>query len=355
MCLHIDGERAQAFAGQVISMYNQAMLGLMTSIGHKSGLFDTMATLPAASSDEIARAEGLQERYVREWLAAMVTGKIIDYDGVAHTYALPDEHAAVLTRAAGTDNLAAMYQFIACFGAVEQQVADCVRAGGGVPYSAYETFQRVMAEQSALVHDAQLIDAILPLVDGLPQRLSAGLDLLDIGCGQGHAVNLIARAYPRTRARGYDLSEVAIGVAEAEAQALGLSNASFRVCDVARIEDEAAFDVITAFDAIHDQVDPVGALRAVYRALRHDGVFLCVDIAASSSLADNLHHPLAPALYTTSTMHCMTVSLAHGGKGLGTMWGEELARQMLAEAGFSDIRVERVDGDIVNNYYIARK
>jgi ubiquinone/menaquinone biosynthesis C-methylase UbiE len=112
---------------------------------------------------------------------------------------------------------------------------------------------------------------------------------------------------------------------------------------------------VTVFDAIHDQAQPARVLRGIYEMTKPGGVFLCVDVAASSNLEDNIEHPLGPFLYTVSTMHCMTVSLALDGEGLGTAWGEQKARQMLADAGFGDVDVKNVEGDIINNYYIARK
>ena len=108
-------------------------------------------------------------------------------------------------------------------------------------------------------------------------------------------------------------------------------------------------------DGIHDLAHPATVLRNIARALRPGGTFLMVDVAASSNLHENIGHPLAPALYALSTMHCMTVSLAQGGTGLGSMWGEQRARQMLAEAGFSAVEVTRIEGDILNNYYIATR
>ena len=121
---------------------------------------------------------------MREWLGAMVTGGVVDYDPAAGTYALPAEHAAWLTRAAGTDNLAVQAQFIPLLAQVEQPLIDCFRNGGGVPYAAYPRFQQLMAEDSGAIHDAALIDTILPLVPGLPARLAAGIDVADVGCGQ---------------------------------------------------------------------------------------------------------------------------------------------------------------------------
>ncbi|HLB26693.1 MAG TPA: class I SAM-dependent methyltransferase, partial [Dehalococcoidia bacterium] len=131
--------------------------------------------------------------------------------------------------------------------------------------------------------------------------------------------------------------------------------ARFEAKDAATLDEPGRYDLITAFDAIHDQAQPTRVLRAIAEALRPDGVFLMVDIAASSNLHENIDHPLGPALYAVSTMHCMTVSLALNGEGLGTMWGEQLARQKLAEAGFTRVDVKQVPGDFINNYYIAKK
>lgn len=350
----LDRPRAEAFAGQLLGVLNHSMLGLMISIGHRTGLFDAMAGLAPSSSAEIARAAGLDERYVREWLAAMVTGRLVEYDGKRAVYQLPAEHAASLTRAAGKDNLAMLAQYLSVFGAVEDPVVDCFARGGGVPYSAFTRFQRLQAEESAMHLDAHLLSGILPLVAGLESRLAAGIAVLDIGCGAGHALNLMAQAFPRSRFTGIDLSEEGLAMARAEAARLRLDNIAFELVDAARLDRPASHDLVAAFDSIHDQVAPAVVLGNARRALRPGGSFLCMDIAASSHLADNLDHPLAPALYAISAMHCMTVSLAGGGAGLGAMWGEERAREMILASGFVELEVRRVDGDLLHNYYIAR-
>jgi len=349
-----DGGRAE-FAGRMLHMQNEASVALMVSVGHRTGLFDVMATMPAATSAEIASRASLDERYVREWLAVMTTGRIVEYDGVAEAYSLPAAHAASLTRAAGMDNLAAGMQYIGLLALVEDQVMDCFRHGGGVPYSAFPRFQAVMAEDSGAVRDATLIDVTLPLVPGLTARLRQGIEVADVGCGSGHAVNLMAAAFPRSRFTGFDFSDTGIAAARQEAQRKGLANARFEKRDAARLGEAGRFDFITTFDAVHDQARPDLVLAAIAAALRPDGVYLCVDTAAASKLADNLDHPLGPFLYTVSCMHCMTVSLADGGMGLGTMWGEQTARTMLAEAGFTSVKTVHLDGDITNIHIIASK
>lgn len=339
----------------MLDMLNGACLAMMTSVGHRTGLFNQMATMEPATSEHIAQAGGLNERYVREWLAAMASGGIIEYDPAGRSFRLPPEHAASLTEAAGPNNMATMTQFFSLFGRTEDDLVDCFRKGGGVPYSRFATFQQLMAEESAQIFDATLVQTTVPLIPGMMQRLKNGIDALDVGSGKGHAINLMARTYPKSRFTGYDFSDEGVAAGTAEAQALGLSNARFVKKDVATIEEPASYDLITAFDAIHDQAHPRRVLEAISRALRPGGVFLMVDIAASSHLHENLEHPLAPMMYSISTMHCMPVSLALDGEGLGTMWGEQLARQLLKEAGFTRIDIRNVEGDIMNAYYICTK
>jgi 2-polyprenyl-3-methyl-5-hydroxy-6-metoxy-1,4-benzoquinol methylase len=317
-----------------------------------------MAGLPPATSAQIAEAAGLNERYVREWLGGMTTGHVVDYDPETATYRLPAHRAGVLTRAAGSDNLAVVTQFLPLLGEVEQKIIRCFREGGGLSYSEFPRFHALMAEESGAVYDDSLIDVVLPLVDGLVERLAAGVDVSDFGCGSGHAINLMAQAFPASRFTGIDFSEEAIATGVQEAARLGLTNATFESHNLAQLDTvskKEAYDVITVFDAIHDQAQPARVLENIYRALRPGGVLLMADIKASSRLEDNVGVPMSTYLYTTSLMHCMTVSLALDGAGLGAAWGTQLATSMLADAGFDDVRVTQVDSDPINNYYIARK
>jgi SAM-dependent methyltransferase len=154
---------------------------------------------------------------------------------------------------------------------------------------------------------------------------------------------------------GFDVSAEGVAAGTAEAKEKGLANARFELRDVATLSGPPAFDLVTTFDAVHDQADPATVLRGIHDMLRPGGTYLCVDVLASSQVHQNLDHPLGTFLYTVSCMHCMTVSLALDGKGLGAAWGEELALEMLGDAGFTDIEVHTVEGDILNNYYVAKR
>jgi SAM-dependent methyltransferase len=350
MCLTCDSLSVQSpeeFAGTLLQHLNGAAVALMLSVGHRTRLFDILAALPAATSPELAEAAGLNERYVREWLGAMTTARIVHHENGRFT--LPRQHAAFLTRAASPNNIAATAQFVPVLGAVEDRIVECFYKGGGVPYQAYGRFHQVMAEESAQTVVAALHEGILPLAPGDRERLEHGIYVLDIGCGSGRALRALAKSFPHSRFKGYDFSVEAIGVARSEP----LPNLRFEAWDAARINDVEEFDLITAFDAIHDQAHPDKVLANIRRALKPGGLFLMQDIRASSHLDNNMDHPLGTFLYTISCMHCMTVSLAQGGMGLGTVWGEEKALEMLQTAGFQTVSVHRLEHDIQNNYYLC--
>lgn len=343
----------ESFEDQMLDIMNKSALALMISVGHRTKLFDTMSKLPASTSTDIARNSNLNERYVREWLGALVTAKIIDYDPQSSLYSLSKEKANFLTRN-GSFNMATTAQFIPVLAQVEDEIIHCFENGGGVPYEKYHRFHDVMAEESSQTVLAELIDGILPIVPEIIEKLQQGIRVLDVGCGSGRAINLMAKTFPSSQFVGYDFSKEGIANAEREKEDLGITNSSFEQQDVANFDHEDHFDLITAFDAIHDQANPEKVLENIKRSLKPGGVFLMQDIAGSSKLENNLDHPLAPFLYTVSCLHCMTVSLALEGRGLGAMWGKEKAIEMLKEAGFSNIEVKQLPHDPINYFYVAR-
>jgi 2-polyprenyl-3-methyl-5-hydroxy-6-metoxy-1,4-benzoquinol methylase len=351
---NFNQQKAEAFSEGLVDVLNKSAIALALSIGHRCGIFNAMAGLPASTSQQIADAAGLNERYVREWLGTMVTGRVVNYFPETRTYQLPAEHAAFLT-SEGEFNMASSMQFVPLLGSVEDKLVACFRNGGGVPYSEFPRFHEVMAEESSQTVVAALEPHILPLVPGLTSKLEAGIDVLDVGCGSGRAMIALAERFPNSSFAGYDFSEEGIARARAEAGSKGLKNVRFDVRDAANIGETATYDLITSFDAIHDQADPAGMLASIEQALRPHGVYLIQDITGSSHLEKNYDLPVAPFLYTISYMHCMTVSLAYGGAGLGAMWGEEKAVEMLNAAGFGNVKIKHLEHDFMNTYYVATK
>jgi 2-polyprenyl-3-methyl-5-hydroxy-6-metoxy-1,4-benzoquinol methylase len=317
-----------------------------------------MRELPPSTADELARKAGLHERYVREWLGALVTSGIVEIDAETGRYRLPGEHAAFLTRAAAADNMAVFTQYVALLGSVEDEIVECFRKGGGVPYERFPRFHAVMAEDSGQSVLSSLESHVLPLVPDLADRLRSGIRALDVGCGCGRIMTRLAELFPKSAFDGVDLSEEAIEQGRSTAEQRGLTNLRFARRDVSDFDksaEENSYDFITTFDAVHDQARPLNVLRGIHRALRPDGVYLMQDIKGSSRVEKNVDHPIGTFLYTVSCMHCMTVSLAQGGEGLGAMWGEEKTREYLGRAGFRSVEKHELSHDIQNNWYVVRK
>ncbi len=340
-----------------VTALNSGALMLMISIGHRTGLFDTMSELDWTDSDKLAQQAELNERYVREWLGAMATGGVVEVNESGH-YKLPKEHAQLLTRKSNLDNLAVMAQYISVLGSVEDDIVECFYNGGGVPYEKYTRFHEVMAEDSGMTVLDALEDYILPLIPGLTEKLQTGISVLDVGCGRGKAILKMAGLFPKSTFKGLDLSEDAIGWARKEAKKRGLENVEFEIRDASDFDQTAepeTYDFVTTFDAVHDQARPQAVLKGINRTLKPGGTYLMQDIYSTGHVHKNMDHPLGPALYTVSCMHCMSVSLAQDGEGLGAMWGREKARELLSKAGFKDIQIHRLDHDIQNDYYVMHK
>ncbi len=353
------------FSNRLQEILNHGALNLALAIGYKNRIFDTLEELNTpVTIVALAAASGLNVRYLKEWLGIMVTGRIIDLscksDG-EETYFLPPERAAFLTRKAGSNNLGVYTQEIPLLTTCAlEAVNKGFTTGGGVPFSHYPYFQQFMAELSTAKHKKLLTTRFLPSVDNgkLAARLADGLQVCDLGCGQGVAVNLMAKAFPNSTFTGIDNHPEAIESARRDAQKRGLSNVVYKVMDAAAIEGKKEwgqrFDYICAFDSIHDQTRPLEALRGIRYMLAPGGLFSMIDIKAGSFQADNIDHPMGPFLYTVSLMHCMPVGLNDNGTGLGMMWGRQQAEDLLREAGFENIEPTEMDYDPFNLHYLCR-
>ncbi len=350
-----DQERAESFMTRIGQILDAGAVANMLSIGHQTGLLDVIAELPRTTSDDIAEKAGLSERYVREWLAVMVTGRIVHYDPAGRTYHLPDEHAACLTHAGALGNMAVYAQHLALMGKVEDQVLACFRTGSGLSYGDYPCFHEVMAEDSSQTVTAKLFETILPLAEGLIERLEAGIDVMDAGCARGHALIAMAERFPQSRFVGYDLCADAIDFANAAATAAGLRNIRFEARDLTGYDENERFDFVTSFDAVHDQKDPQALIEGLYGSLKPGGIYLMQDIGGSAKLENNVDFPMASLLYAVSCVHCTPVSLGQGGTGLGTMWGWETAEAMLRSAGFASVERHVLPHDPMNVWFVATR
>lgn len=340
-------EQVKQFGQKLLGIYTGGILTQMIDIGYRTGLFEASSQGPA-TSEELSDRAGLHERYVREWLGAMTTSGIYQYDADTQQYTLPAEHALLLTGGTAR-NLGPISRIIDQLGEQVPTLVDRFRDGNGIPYDAYRPdFTHSLDDTWRRIYDEQLVDGFLGRFDDLTAAMTAGIRVLDIGCGTGHAINILADEYPNSTFVGYDLAEDAIELAQAEADEMGLSNVSFAVMDVVDFPTEPAYDLVMAFDTIHDLAEPGAVLSRIRQSLAPDGVFLMIEFKFNSNVDGNVGNPFAPMYYGISLLHCTPVSIAAGGPGLGAVWGEQTARQLLTEAGFRDIAV--VDSPRPQNY-----
>ena len=359
----MNAQKKEEFGNRLVEILNHGALNLALGMGYELEIFEALegADQPV-SVEELAERTGLNARYLGEWLGIMVTGRILDLHGGAgeERYSLPREHAAVLTRNAGSGNMGVYTQEIPLLTRIAAgAVTRDFKVGEGVPFSAYPKFQDFMGELSDAKHGDVLVQHFLPQVDDgrMVARMEEGIQVCDLGCGQGYALELMARAFPNSGFVGIDNDASSIAVAR-KRQA-GLDNLEFVCLDGAALEDgsqwESRFDYITAFDAIHDQCRPLEALKSVVHMLAPGGAFSMVDIDARTAHAGNMDHPMGPFLYTVSLLHCMPQGLCDGGMGLGMMWGRERAVELLEKAGFSKVDPCEMAHDPFNLHYFCRK
>lgn len=362
-----EESQAEAFAERILAALDGGALALMLSIGHRTGLFDVLASLPPAKSEVIAGRAGLSERCVRAWLDAMVRGRIVDYDARMQTYRLAPGHAAALTRAARHGNLAQTCRWIALLGALEDEVVECFAAGGGLSPAAAEAFDGVLAEASDRSVVA-VLDRLAP--PGLPGRsagLAGGIDVLDVDCGGGRALCRLAEAFPASRFVGYDRSKSAVDAGRRRARDLGLSNARLEVRDVAALEADACFDLVTVFGgwAEAERAEPV--FTRIARALRPGGTLLVREQSAarprraeigSDVCTDRRSDEVAPAPSAGSLLSCLhglAASLARDGADLGATPQAETTARWMRRAGLESIERYALAHDPLELFTLARR
>lgn len=351
----IDSAKQEAFVGQVLTNTSAAMVTTLAALGDRLGLFKTLAALGPATSTEIAIHAGIVERYAREWLGGMTSAGYVTFDAATRCFALPPEHAAALADEGGPMFFGGIYEMLLSASSVVDRIAEAFRAGGGVPQSAYDDrFWDGMERFSGGWFDNLLVQQWLPAMPDVEHKLREGADVADVGCGRGRALIRLAQTFPVSRYVGYDAFAPSVERAAAHAREAGVANrVRYEVRDAAS-DLPGRFDVITTFDVIHDSVDPVGVLRSIFRALKPDGAYVCLDVNCSDKLEKNIG-PLGSMFHGISILYCMTTSLAAGGAGLGTLGlHEHKLRELAAVVGFRDIRRVPIDNPFNNLYELRR-
>ena len=349
----MNRDLVQAFMARFMEMASGAAVLGIVGVGDRTGLFAKMAGQGPLTLAQIVERTGLQERYLREALSSLAAAQILRYDPAAETFELPDEHATCLADERSPYFLGGWTQMVPALMRAIPGVARACREGGGVSYAEFgEDMVAGIDRSNSPGMRILLTRKWLPAMPDVVKRLRDGIRVADVGCGSGTATITMAKAYPSSRITGYDVDPTSIARARAAAHGEGVTNAQFEQVGAESLPVEPPFDFVTAFDVIHDTVSPRAVLRRIRQALHADGTFLMVEPYAGDRLEDNLHSGGA-LLYAMSTLHCMTVSLAHGGEGLGAAWGAKRAEELCREAGFD--RFRRLDiANPFNAFYEIR-
>lgn len=329
----LDRDKIEAFLDRFIGFASgAAILGLL-AVADRSGLSSYLAENPAGTASEIAEGARLDERYVREILSGLAAAGVVEYDAESETFELPAEHALFIADETSPYFMGGWMDMLPSAMTQIEGVARATVHGGGVGFEEFGgSIIRGIDRGNSPSQKVFLTSRWLPAVPGLVERLEEGIRVADVGSGSGTAAIAIAEAYPESRVFGYDVSPESLAVARGRAE--GVPNIEFHGYAADEIPVDPGFDLITAFDVIHDLANPLAGITRIREALRAGGQFLMMEPNLSSSLEENLDDHGA-LLYGISTLHCMTQSLARDGAGLGAAWGAERAEQLAREAGFT--------------------
>jgi SAM-dependent methyltransferase len=348
-----DRSRTEAFAGKVLADITSAITTVIASIGDRLGLFSELARGPATSVELAERAQ-INERYAREWLNALTSAGYLRHDPASQRFGLPPEHIPVLAQEGGLFFLGGAYQLLLSEIGQYQTLLQAFRQGGGVPLEAYGSdLGEGQARFSAGLFQHLLVPVWIPAMPEVQAKLERGALVADVGCGQGHALLALAQAYPQSRFVGYDLLASAVATATSSAKAAGLaSRVRFEQGDASAGLPER-YDIITAFDVVHDAPHPLRLLRAIHDGLRPDGRFICQELNGAETVEENVGL-VGSLFYGISILYCMTTSLANQGEGWGTLGlPEPRLRSFCAEAGFEQVRRVSVDMPFNALYEVA--
>ena len=341
----MDRERIADFLDRFVGYASGATTMALLAVADRSGLLSWLGENDAGTVEEIAEGADLDTRYVREILSGLAAAGAVEYEPDNARFTLPPEHALFLATAASPYYMGGWIDMIPALMSQIDGVAHATKHGGGVEFEAFGAdIIRGIDRGNAPSQRVFLVDRWLPAVPGLVQRLTSGIRIADVGCGSGTAAILMAEAFPNSDVTGFDVSADSLQIAKARASPE--TNVHFEERPADDIPLEPKFDLITAFDVIHDLPDPLAGLTRIREALTPDGHYLMMEPNMSSHLENNLNDRGA-LLYGVSVMHCMTQSLAIGGEGLGAAWGKERAEEYAERAGFASF--ETLD-DITNKF-----
>ncbi len=349
----MDRARIEGFLDKFIEFAAGATTIGLLAVADRSGLSRHLGEVGGGTTGDLAEGAGLQSRYVEEILSGLAAAGVVDYDPGTRRFDLPAEHALFTSDESSPYFMGGFFDVLPAFLGQIDGVADATVHGGGVAFEEFgEAVVRGISRSHSPSQRTFLLSRWLPAITGAIPRLQSGIRVADVGCVSGTVAILLAEAFPKSRVIGYDVSSRSI--ATAEEGSMNLPNVDFEERGIEDLPLDPPFELLTTFDVIHDLTDPLGGMRRIKDALAEDGQYLMMEPNASSNLEDNLS-PRGAMLYGTSTLHCLTQSLAGGGTGLGAAWGRQRAEEMAAEAGFGSFQpLDEISNKFSSFYLLTR-
>jgi hypothetical protein len=356
----IDAEALRAFQFLVFSKLEGAVTAGMIHLGDRLGLYRALASAAGPlTAAELAERTGLDERWVREWAFNQAAARVltIEAEAIPERFGLTREAVAVLAAPEHESFAMGWFHDLPQTMNALERVPESFRTGIGYDYDSHGPESAVGMERSFEPWNrVHLVRTVLPQLDGVVDRLAAGARVIDIGCGAGGAVLMLAEAFPASTFTGYDISAHALARAEERRAASGLANATFADPRTSPLPADHSVDFVTTFDCLHDMTDPAGMARTIREAVTDDGTWLLVDIKARDTFAENAErNPMASLMYGISVLSCMSSGLSEpSGAGLGTLgMSPSRAEALTRDAGFTRFRTLDVD-HAVNAFYEVR-
>ncbi|WP_224449492.1 class I SAM-dependent methyltransferase [Haloprofundus salilacus] len=349
----------EALAGELFADANSTLTLFSVFLGTRLGVYEVLAAAGTQTAGELAARTETDERYVREWLEHQTVSGILAIDDERaaadeRRYSLPEAYEPLLVDADSLYYLAPLARAAAGLVGPLDDIVEAYRTGAGVPFADYgANLHEGLAAMNRPSFLHLLGEAWLPSVPDVHERLSSATPtrVADIGCGHGWSSIGIARAYPNVRVDGYDLDEASVAAATENAEAYGVADRiTFAVRDASDPELEGAYDLVTAFECVHDMADPVGALATMRRLANGDGIVLVMDERVGDEFTAEADE-LEQFLYGCSVFHCLPAGrVGEHSAATGTVMRTDTLRGYADDAGFGTFEVLPIENEFWRFY-----